>query len=110
MTWLASYPLLSALTTQVTVYWELFFCVLIWPRLTRPIMLALAVPVHLGIAVCMGMITFGLIMLVGCLSFVPSWLVRQWFERKVAVPPQDAQRPERTMRRRGSMAAGRRSA
>ncbi|MGH7134381.1 MAG: HTTM domain-containing protein, partial [Pirellulales bacterium] len=82
MTWLAQYPLLSALTTQMTVYWELFFCVLVWPRLTRPIMLVLAVPVHLGIALCMGMITFGLIMLVGCSSFVPPWLVRRLLERR----------------------------
>ena len=79
-TWLAHWPLLSAIVSQITVYWELFFCVLVWPRLTRPIMLALAVPVHLGIAVCMGMITFGLIMLVGCLSFVPPWLVRRCLE------------------------------
>jgi hypothetical protein len=82
VTWLAHWPLLSAITTQVTVYWELFFCVLVWPRLTRPIMLALAVPVHLGIALCMGMITFGLIMLVGCLSFVPPWLVRRCIDRQ----------------------------
>jgi hypothetical protein len=82
MTWLAQYPLLSALATQITVYWELFFCVLVWPRLTRPIMLVLAVPVHLGIALFMGMITFGLIMLVGCLSFVPPWLVRRLLDRR----------------------------
>jgi hypothetical protein len=81
VTWLAHWPLISALSTTITVYWELFFCVLIWPRLTRPIMLALAVPVHLGIALFMGMITFGLIMLVGCMSFVPPWLVRRMIER-----------------------------
>lgn len=109
MTWLANYPLLSALTTQATVYWELFFCVLIWPRLTRPIMLALAVPVHLGIAFFMGMITFGLIMLVGCLSFVPSWLVRRLFERQAEARPQDEGRSDRTVRRR-SLATSRRSA
>jgi hypothetical protein len=82
VTWLAHWPLLSAIATQITVYWELFFCVLVWPRVTRPIVLALAVPVHLGIALCMGMITFGLIMLVGCLSFVPPWLVRHCLDRK----------------------------
>lgn len=110
LTWLANYPLLSALTTQMTVYWELFFCVLIWPRLTRPIMLTLAVPVHLGIAFFMGMITFGLIMLVGCLSFVPSWLVRQMLEWKVAARPEEAARCERVVRRRSSLATGRRGA
>ncbi|HEV3340039.1 MAG TPA: HTTM domain-containing protein [Pirellulales bacterium] len=82
VTWLAHWPLLSAIATQITVYWELFFCVLVWPRLTRPIVLALAVPIHLGIALCMGMITFGLIMLVGCLSFVPPWLVRHCLDRR----------------------------
>ena len=55
---------------------------LVWPRLTRPIVLALAVPVHLGIALCMGMITFGLVMLIGCLSFVPPWLVRHCIEQR----------------------------
>ncbi|HEX7449988.1 MAG TPA: HTTM domain-containing protein [Pirellulales bacterium] len=77
MTWMAAWPLMMALLTQVTVYWELFFCVLVWPRLTRPLMLTLAVPVHLGIALCMGMITFGLVMLIGCLSFVSPALVRR---------------------------------
>lgn len=76
MTWLAGWPVVVALLTQVTVYWELTFCVLIWPRLLRPLVLAMAVPLHLGIAFCMGMITFGLIMLVGCLSFVPPAPVR----------------------------------
>lgn len=82
MTWTAGWDLPSAIATQVTVYWELFFCVLVWPRLTRPLMLAIAVPVHLGIAVCMGMITFGLVMLIGCLSFVPPWLVRRLIDRR----------------------------
>lgn len=114
VTWLANWPLISALTTQVTVYWELFFCVLIWPRLTRPIMLALAVPVHLGIAVFMGMITFGLIMLVGCLSFVPPWLVRQAIERRQAsgAAPAKPSRAEQVSHRRGraGVTGGRRSA
>ncbi|HEX5442867.1 MAG TPA: HTTM domain-containing protein [Pirellulales bacterium] len=77
MTWMATWPVTMALFTQATVYWELFFCVLVWPRLTRPLMLALAVPVHLGIALCMGMMTFGLVMLIGCLSFVPPSLIRR---------------------------------
>ncbi|HJT33896.1 MAG TPA: HTTM domain-containing protein [Pirellulales bacterium] len=81
MTWMAGWPLAMALLTAATVYWELFFCVLVWPRLTRPLMLALAVPVHLGIALCMGMITFGLVMLIGCVSFVSPALVRRLLDR-----------------------------
>jgi hypothetical protein len=77
MTWLAAWPLTMAVITQVTVYWELSFCVLVWPRLLRPLVLTLAVPLHLGIAFCMGMVTFGLVMLIGCLAFVPPWLLRR---------------------------------
>ncbi len=76
-TWLAAWPLTLALLTQVTVYWELFFCVLVWPRILRPATLSLAIPLHLGIAFFMGMITFGLAMLIGCTSFVSPWLVRR---------------------------------
>jgi hypothetical protein len=39
-------------------------------------MLAMAIPLHLGIGICLGMMTFGLVMLIGCLAFVPSTLVR----------------------------------
>jgi len=76
LTWLAAYPRLSAFVTHVTVFWELFYCTLIWPRLTRPIMLALAVAVHGGIALALGMITFGLAMLIGNMAFVPPQVIR----------------------------------
>ncbi len=70
MTWLASWPALIDLATHVTVFWELSYAALIWPRWTRPLMLGLAIPIHLGIAFTMGMITFGLIMLVANLAFI----------------------------------------
>jgi len=76
MTWLAEWPRLMNLMAHVTVYWELFYVALIWPRLTRPIMLLVAIPLHLGIAVCLGMITFGLMMLVGNMAFVSPALIR----------------------------------
>ncbi len=84
MTWLVHTPWLIALLTHVTVFWETFYCFLIWPKLTRPLCLAIAVGVHLGIGLCLGMWTFGLAMLIGNLAFVPaetvraavSWLVR----------------------------------
>jgi hypothetical protein len=82
MTWMADWPLTMNLLTHITVYWEVFFCVLVWPRLLRPIVLAVAVPLHLGIAFFMGMMTFGIVMLFGCLSFVPPWLVRRVIDRR----------------------------
>jgi hypothetical protein len=76
MTWLVGYPLLVNLLTQTILVWEVTYCVLVWPRLLRPLVLAMAVPLHLGIGLSMGMMTFGLIMLVGNVAFVPSSFVR----------------------------------
>jgi hypothetical protein len=78
MTWLAWHPWLVNLITHVSILWELSFCVLIWLRLWRPLMLAGAVVLHLGIGIFLGMWTFGLIMLVGCASFLPNEAVRQF--------------------------------
>ncbi len=77
LTWLAGYPLLVNLFTHLTVYWELSYCVLIWPRLTRPLVIAMAVAVHLGIALFMGMQTFGLVMLIGNAAFLSPSFVRR---------------------------------
>lgn len=78
MTWLANYlPLVSAMTL-VSLFWELLYPALVWPRLTRPIMVALAVPLHLGIGLCMGMMEFGLVMLIGNLAFVDFF---SWWKR-----------------------------
>ncbi len=76
MTWLAWHPWILNLLTHISVLWEVFFCVLIWqPRLRSP-MLVGAVVLHVGIGACLGMWTFGLIMLVGCASFLPVQTVR----------------------------------
>ena len=76
MTWLAWHPRLLNLVTHLSVLWEIFFCVLIWRPRLRPLMLAGAVVLHVGIGACLGMWTFGLIMLVGCASFLPHQAVR----------------------------------
>lgn len=76
MTWMAEWPRAMNLMAHVTVYWELFYVALVWPRLSRPVVLLLAIPLHMGIAICLGMITFGLIMLVANMAFVSPELVR----------------------------------
>jgi hypothetical protein len=81
MTWLAHWPLVLDLLTHLTIFWELSYSALIWPRATRPVMLALAVPLHMGIAFCLGMITFGLVMLIANVAFVPPHLVRRLLDR-----------------------------
>jgi hypothetical protein len=96
LTWLVHQPWLIALLTHITVFWETFYPVLIWPRLTRPIFLAMAVAVHGGIALFLGMPTFGLAMLIGNLAFIPPEIIensvnllrgkRQSAELPTAVP------------------------
>jgi hypothetical protein len=82
MTWLASWPLLINFLTHATVFWELSYCVLVWPRLLRPLVIAMAVPVHLGIAIALGMKTFGLVMLIGNAAFISPALVRRILDRR----------------------------
>jgi hypothetical protein len=78
MTWMADWPQLMNLMTHVTVFWELYYCALVWPRLTRPIVVLLAIPLHMGIAICLGMTTFGLAMLIGNMAFISPALIRAW--------------------------------
>lgn len=85
MTWTVRHRWLLALLTHITVFWETFYGFLVWPRLTRPICLALAVLVHAGIGLTLGMPTFGLAMIVGNMAFLypetvraaVTWLCRQ---------------------------------
>jgi hypothetical protein len=80
MTWLADHPYLINFMSQLTVFWELSYCALIWPRLTRPWMLFLAVVMHGGIIFALGMPTFGLVMLIGNLAFISPQTVGRIFD------------------------------
>lgn len=78
MTWLANWPWVIALMAHVTVFWETFYFALVWNRLSRPLALLLAVCVHGGIALCLGMVTFGTAMIIANASFLPPERVRTW--------------------------------
>jgi hypothetical protein len=80
MTWLANWPRLLNFMTHVTIFWELTYCALVWPRLTRPWVLLMAVFIHGGIILFLGMPTFGLVMLIGNLAFVSPKTVRKVFD------------------------------
>jgi len=69
---MARHPLVVNAITLATLFWEVAYAALIWPRLTRPLFLAMAALVHLGIGLAMGMMEFGLAMLVANLAFVPA--------------------------------------
>ena len=72
MTWLAWHPCLVEFLSHFTALWEISFCVLIWVPLLRPLVLFSSVVMHLGIGACLGLWTFSLIMLIGCVSFLPT--------------------------------------
>jgi len=77
LTWLGRFPLVFSALTHLTVFWEVFYCALVWPRHTRPLVLAMAVAVHGGIALFLGMITFGSMMIVANAIFIsPDWVRR----------------------------------
>lgn len=76
-TWLVHHLWLVNVLTHITIFWETFYCVIVWPRLTRPITLAIAAGVHLGIGMFLGMWTFGLAMLIGNAAFISPWVIRR---------------------------------
>lgn len=77
LTWIIYMPPLMALITHLTVFWETFYIATIWRPGLRMATLGMALLVHLGIAVHMGMITFGLAMIIGNAIFLPQ----SWFDR-----------------------------
>jgi hypothetical protein len=81
LTWLGNMRFVIAALTTGTVIWETFYCALVWPRLTRPLVLAMALFVHGGIAIGLGMITFGTIMMLANLSFIQPAVVQRLIER-----------------------------
>ena len=78
--WMGRHSLLMNFMTHATVFWELSYAALVWPALTRRWVLLMAVLVHGGIALFLGMPTFGLAMLIGNLAFVSPKTVRKVFD------------------------------
>ena len=72
LTGLARHPLVTNALTLGTLFWEAAYPALVWPRLTRRLWIAMAVAVHLGIGLAMGMMEFGLAMIAANLAFVPA--------------------------------------
>jgi hypothetical protein len=115
MTWLVRSPWLIALLSAVTMFWETFYCFLVWPRLTRPIALGMAVLVHGGIALFMGMITFGVAMIFANLAFVPpettkaavDWLLGKRRGPDLEAEPSRERPRDRKARRRAEPVSGR---
>jgi hypothetical protein len=85
LTWLARHPHVTNALTLATLFWEATYPALVWPRLTRRLVLAMAVVVHLGIGLAMGMMEFGLAMITANLAFLPATTLGAWL--RPFVPP-----------------------
>jgi len=93
LTFLADHPLLTNALTLSTLWWEVAYAALVWPRLTRPLALAMAVPVHLGIGLAMGMMEFGLAMITANMAFLPAAAFRRLSPRSLSSPPRQSAQP-----------------
>lgn len=80
LTWIGYFPVLGALLSHMTVFWEVSYGAIVWPRWLRPWTLLTAVMVHGGIAIFMGMITFGMMMIFANIAFVSPELTRRIFQ------------------------------
>jgi len=78
LTWIGKFPLLMALAAHVTLFWETFYVCLVWPKVTRYWVLAIAVGVHAGIGLFLGMITFGWMMIVANAVFIEPETMQRW--------------------------------
>ena len=72
LTWLAWYPWVIYGITHLTIAWEISFSALVWRPSLRNLMLFIGFIMHLGIGAFMGMWTFGSIMFIGYLGFLPD--------------------------------------
>ena len=82
VTWIVQWPSVINVLTHMTVAAELSYAALVWHRLSRPLIVATMIGMHLGIALFLGMITFGTIMIVANIAFVSPQLIRQLVDRK----------------------------
>jgi hypothetical protein len=108
LTWMVRHRWLLALLTHITVFWETFYCFLVWPKLTRPVCLAMAVFVHGGIAICLGMKTFGLAMIIGNMVFLAPQTIEAvvaWFARPRPAAKQGDSPAAKPLARRQTFAA-----
>ena len=68
--------MLSSMATHLTLFWEVSYCAMVWPRWTRPWALLIALIVHAGIALFLGMITFCFMMIIANIAFVSPTIIR----------------------------------
>ncbi|MEM6469698.1 MAG: HTTM domain-containing protein [Planctomycetota bacterium] len=82
LTWLSRFPALISALSNVTLFWEVFYCALVWPRVTRPFVIGIAFAVHASIACFLGMMTFGTMMIVANGIFIAPYIFQSKKQRR----------------------------
>ena len=77
LAWLRDWPHVVNAWSHAIVIFELTFPILIWNRLTRPLMLCIAPLMWGSLALISGVAPFSLAMLIGNLAFFPPEILRQ---------------------------------
>ena len=87
LTFLGRAPWLLSMLALVVIFWETFYCALVWHRWSRPIALGVAFMVHAGIGLALGMITFGFAMITLNVCFLEPELTKRCVARCVSRRP-----------------------
>jgi hypothetical protein len=80
--WMDSHPYVINLWTYAILLFQLAFPVLVWTRLWRPLLVALAIPVWALTALASGLYLYSAIMLLGTLTFVAPEVPQLLFARQ----------------------------
>ncbi len=86
LTWLASYPYLLNFLTHAGLAIEIGYPILIWNRRLRPLLIALALAMHLGIDLALGLTEFSLVMIAGNVAFFSGPWLRSLVTGRAAQP------------------------
>lgn len=76
-------PLVIIALTYATLAWEIYFPVLIWVKPLRNFMLIFGVGLHLGIALSVNLVFFGLLMIFSYIVFIEESLASSLLESRV---------------------------
>jgi hypothetical protein len=82
---LAGHSYLINAWTHAIVLFELGFAIFVWNRLARPLLLALAIPMWLSLALITGLLPFALMMLIANLAFFSPEFLRACIKKPAPV-------------------------
>jgi hypothetical protein len=70
LTWVSNWPLIVSIMVFMTLFFEIYFPILIWNERTRKYWITFGVALHTGIAITMGIWSFGGIMVSAYVLFL----------------------------------------